>query len=76
MNPSNPRNWKVVCSVCGAEFAMDETIDLADGHPQKEHPELEHPNFNLVWIGIGPKPKGGHVAGRSGRSSRKAKRRR
>lgn len=56
-NPSNNANWKLICSVCGAEFAETEQIDLAQGHAQQEHPELEHPSFNLMWVGIGPKPK-------------------
>lgn len=35
-----------------------ETVDLADGHYQQEHPG-EDIAFNLVWIGVGPAPKGG-----------------
>lgn len=57
MNPNNKANWKLVCSHCGADIHEKETIDLADGHFQKEHPESEIA-FNLVWIGIGPEPKG------------------
>ena len=55
-NPSNKQNWKVVCSVCGAEFDDAETIDLADGHAQQMHPELVNPHFNVLWVGLGPKP--------------------
>lgn len=65
MNPSNNQNWKVVCSACGADFQMDETIDLADGHFKQEHPNLETAHFNIVWVGVGPKPKGGRGAARS-----------
>lgn len=57
MNPSNNANWKLVCSACGAEFAMDETLDLAEGHFQAEHPDLDNPHFNTIWVGIGPAPK-------------------
>ncbi len=55
MNPNNKNNWKLVCSLCAADIHNTETIDLADGHFQKEHPG-EGINFNLVWIGIGSHP--------------------
>lgn len=57
MNPDNKKNWKLVCSVCGAEFLDIETIDLQTGHTQEEHPDRPMPEFNLVWVGIGPAPK-------------------
>jgi hypothetical protein len=57
MNPSNGANWKLVCSLCGAEFAMVETVDLADGHYQQDHPG-EKIAFNTLWQGVGPPPKG------------------
>ncbi len=64
MNPSNQHNWALVCSACGAEFSMAETISLdgtAEGgtHWTVEHPDLENAHFNLVWVGIGPPPKKG-----------------
>lgn len=76
MNPSNKQNWKLVCSACGADFSMDETINIADGHSQQEHPDLDNPHFNIVWVGIGPKPKGGIHASRSRGSAGKPRRRR
>lgn len=76
MNPNNKQNWKLVCSACGADFSMDETIELADGHSQKEHPDLKHSHFNIVWVGIGPKPRGGPHAGSARRGSGKTRRRR
>lgn len=57
-NPRNKHNWKLVCTHCGAEFLDIETVDLADGHYQKDHPG-EDIAFNMTWIGIGPAPKGG-----------------
>lgn len=59
MNPSNPNNWKLVCSACGTEWASGETIDLAEGHFKEEHPDLENPHFNTIWVGVGPSPKPG-----------------
>lgn len=57
MNPNNNANWKVVCSHCGSELHDTETLSLADGHFNQEHPG-EKLAFNLVWVGIGPAPKG------------------
>lgn len=57
-NPNNKKNWKVVCSLCGAEFPDKETIDLADGHYQQEHPEEDGIHFHTVWVGKGPAPRG------------------
>lgn len=60
MNPGNNANWKLVCSYCGSELAVTETVDLVDGHHQKEHPDQDPtPSFNIIWVGIGRKPKGG-----------------
>lgn len=56
-NPGNMHNWRIVCSACGAEFAKDETINLADGHAQQEHPDVDGIHFTLSWVGIGPKPR-------------------
>lgn len=56
-NPANNQNWKLVCTLCVAEFLMNETIDLANGHFQEKHPG-EKPNFTTVWIGKGPTPRG------------------
>jgi hypothetical protein len=56
-NPANRENWALVCSVCGAQFQMAETIDLVAGHFASEHPDLENPHFNTVWVGKGPPPK-------------------
>lgn len=56
-NPANNHNWKLVCSACGAEFANDETINLADGHAQQEHPDVEGIHFTMIWVGKGPAPK-------------------
>lgn len=67
-NPDNPHNWKLVCSFCGAEFGDKETIDLADGHFQKDHPDEEGLHFNKVWVGKGPEPKGNRL--RKGRGRR------
>lgn len=59
-NPANAQNWSLVCSACGAEFAAGENVALdADGHFGEQHPDLDHPHFNLVWVGKGPRPKGG-----------------
>lgn len=58
-NPRNQQNWKLVCSVCGAEFENKEVIDLANGHFKQDHPDLEHPAFATVWVGKGPLPKEG-----------------
>lgn len=70
-NPNNNQNWKLVCTVCGAEFLSNEKIDLAAGHFQQEHPELDQPNFTTVWMGKGPAPKPGR-----GRSQPHQRRRR
>lgn len=66
-NPANKQNWKLVCTACGAEFEMTETINLANGHFQEEHPDLEMPHFSMMWCGKGPKPKGGYRSARKGR---------
>lgn len=68
-NPSNGDNWKVVCSDCGAEFLPTEVIDLVAGHFQEEHPDLDKPHLNVIWVGIGPKPKAGGIT--SGRMTRR-----
>lgn len=60
-NPSNKQNWKIVCSLCGAEFEDDEIIDLAHGHYQEEHPEEEGIHFHTVWVGKGPEPRGNRL---------------
>lgn len=57
-NPRNMNNWDLVCSMCAARFSMTETIDLADGHFQKDHPG-EGIQFTTVWAGVGPAPRGG-----------------
>lgn len=57
-NPNNKANWCLACSACGARYLDDERIDLAAGHWKVEHAaELgDTPQFNIVWIGVGPKP--------------------
>lgn len=58
-NPANSQNWKLVCSVCGAEWEDAETVGLASGHFAEDHPELDNPSFTTVWVGKGPRPKSG-----------------
>jgi hypothetical protein len=69
-NPANQQNWKVVCSICGAEFADTETINLADGHFQQEHPG-ESIQFHTIWVGKGPTPKRNRTASRPPRRRRR-----
>jgi hypothetical protein len=63
-NPANPHNWRLVCSVCAAEWPASDKIDLVGGHFQKEHPDLPNPAFTTVWAGIGPQPRGAKMPGR------------
>lgn len=59
MNPANKQNWKIACGACGQQWDDTETVELVGGHFQQDHPDIDHPHFTLVWVGVGPKPKGG-----------------
>jgi hypothetical protein len=69
-NPRNTHNWKLVCSVCAAEWLDGETIELAAGHFQEAHPDLTEPNFTTVWVGKGPRPRQSPYDTNPGRGNR------
>ncbi len=56
-DPSNPRNWELVCRFCGpawpAQATMGETLVP---HMRERHPGRRY-EFNIKWVGKGRAPK-------------------
>ena len=55
-NPSNMRNWKMLCGKCDHWFRDAETVQVAKDHFDALHAGVKV-ELRLTWVGLGPAPK-------------------